>query len=121
MFTVSSAAARELLAAAERSQAGELALRVAARRQADGSIEFGMGFDDFREEDEATEVEGLRVVVGAPSRALLASTRLDYVEVQPGRYDFIFAETADETEAHAQQPAPPAKSCGSGGCGNCGG
>ena len=113
MFELTPAAAQEILAAARRSDAAELALRVAARRHSDGSIEYGMGFDEFRAEDEATEVAGVRVLVGAPSRALLAQTRLDYVEVEPGRFDFIFAP------ATAAEPEPKAKACGSGGCQSC--
>jgi len=112
MFIVTPAAAHEILAAARRSQAAELALRVAARRLADGSVEYGMGFDEVREEDEATEFAGLQVVVGAPSRPLLADTQLDYVEIEPGRFDFIFAP------AVAAEPAAPG--CGSGGCSRCG-
>ena len=113
MFMVTPSAAREILAAAERSQAAELALRVAARQLADGSIEYGMGFDEARAEDEATEFAGLQVLVGAPSRPLLADTRLDYVEIEPGRFDFIFAPA----EAAAPAPAP---GCGTGGCSRCG-
>jgi iron-sulfur cluster assembly protein len=111
MFIVTTAAAREILAAAERSQAAELALRVAARRVADGSVEYGMGFDEVREGDEATEFAGLQVVVGAPSRPLLADTQLDYVEIGPGRFDFIFAPSI------AAESASPG--CGSGGCSRC--
>lgn len=113
MFTVSESAARELLSAAARSQADGLGLRVAASRQADGTLRYGMGFDEVREEDEATEQSGLQVLVGAPSRALLADTRLDYVEVEPGRFDFVFAQ------ADAGDEPAPAKGCGSGGCGSC--
>lgn len=115
MFSLTEAACSEILAAAERSQTGDLALRVAARRRSDGSVEYGMGFDEARAEDEATEVAGLRVVVGAPSRALLADTLLDYVEIEPGRFDFIFAPAA------AAEPAAPAAACGSGGCSRCAG
>lgn len=116
MFNLTPAAAREILAAAQRGQAENLALRVAARQLADGSIEYGMGFDEWREQDEATEVEGLRVLVGAPSRALLADTWLDYVEIEAGRYDFVFAPAGGPDEASA-----PAKACGSVGCNRCGG
>lgn len=115
MLTVSEAAVREILSAAARSQADGLALRVAAKRLADGSISFGMGFDEVREEDEATEQHGLQVLVGAPSRALLAGMRLDHAEVEPGRHEFVFV-AADEAEAPA-----PAAGCGSGGCSRCGG
>ena len=42
-FTMTPTAVGEILASAERSQAAGMALRVAARQAADGSIDFGMG------------------------------------------------------------------------------
>lgn len=124
MFTVSEAAAREILSAAARSQAEGLALRVAARLEVDGSIAYGMGFDEAREEDEATEQCGLQVLVGAPSRPLLAEVQLDYVEVEPGRFDFVFAPATaggEPASAPAGDEPAAAKGCGSGGCSRCGG
>jgi hypothetical protein len=56
MFNVTAAAAQEILAAATRSDAQGMALRVAARQVADGSIEYGMGFDEAREDDEPRAV-----------------------------------------------------------------
>lgn len=111
VFSMTTAAAHEIQAAARRSDAEGLALRVAARARDDGSVEFGMGFDEPREHDETLDCHGLQVLVGAPSRALLAGVQLDFVEVEAGRHDFVFA------------PAPPAPApgCGSGGCGRCGG
>lgn len=112
MFTVTPAAAQELLAAAIRSHARGLALRVAARQAADGSIEYGMGFDDTREDDEPARFGDLTVLIGSPSKPLLQGTVLDYVEIEPGRFDFIFAPPDD--------PVRPQGACGSGGCASCG-
>lgn len=121
MFSVSAAAAGEILAAAARSDAAGMALRVAARQVSDGSIEYGMGFDEEREDDEPAAFDGLTVLVGAPSRPLLAGTVLDYVEVEPGRYDFVFIPPADLAGADYEPGAPKArKACGSGGCAGCG-
>jgi iron-sulfur cluster assembly protein len=117
MLTVTEAAAREILAAATRSQASGLALRVAAKRHDDGTVSYGMGFDEAREGDEATDQHGLQVLVGAPSRALLDELQLDHVEVEPGRFDFVFA-AADAAEVPTPTPTP---GCGSGGCSRCGG
>jgi iron-sulfur cluster assembly protein len=116
MLTVTEAAAREILSAAARSQAEGLALRVAAKRHDDGSVSYGMGFDEAREGDEATDQHGLQVLVGAPSRALLAEMQLDHVEIEPGRYDFVFVAASDAVEQSA-----PSSGCGSGGCSRCGG
>lgn len=119
MFRVTPSAASEILAAAARSDTAGMALRVAARQVADGSVEYGMGFDEEREGDEPAAFDGLTVLVGAPSRPLLAGTVLDYVEVEPGRHDFVFIPAADETGAAGESDAPPARSaCGSGGCGS---
>lgn len=118
MFNVTTPAAEEILAAARRSGATGLALRVAARQVADGSIEYGMGFDEARESDEPVDCGGLTVLLGSPSGVLLADTVLDYVEIEPDRFDFVFIPP----RASAGPDAPVAKStCGSGGCAGCGG
>jgi iron-sulfur cluster assembly protein len=123
MFSITPAAAGELLAAAVRSDAAGSALRIAARALEDGSIEFGMGFDDERENDESVEFNGLTVLLGARSRPYLAGTQLDYVEVEPGRFDFVFLATDGPAEGSGDSDDAPAAggSCGSGGCGRCGG
>jgi iron-sulfur cluster assembly protein len=116
MFSITDAAVNEILAAAQRSDAAGMALRVAARALDDGSIEYGMGFDDERERDETAEYNGLTVLLGAQSRPILTGTVLDYVEIEPGRFDFVFIPS--------EEPAPASAdggSCGSGGCSRCGG
>lgn len=121
MFNVSPAAASELLAAAARSDADGMALRIAARVLADGSVEFGMGFDDERENDESAEYSGLTVLLGAKSRPYLAGTMLDYVEVEPGRFDFVFVATDEAQDAGPAGTPSAGGGCGSGGCKRCGG
>lgn len=114
MFSMTMSAATEILAAAARSDAAGMALRVAARQIADGSLEYGLGFDDEREDDQKLNVGALTVLVGSPSVPLLADTVLDYVEVAPSQFDFVFMPP----------PSGPAVGggCGSGGCstGGCG-
>jgi len=121
MFNVTKTAAQEILAAAARSGAQGMALRVAARSGAEGRIEYGMGFDDEREDDRSARFDALTVLVGAPSHALLADTVLDFVEVEPGRFDFVFAAARQPTTAGDVSAAPDAarSGCSSGGCGNC--
>jgi iron-sulfur cluster assembly protein len=94
LFDITPAAAAELLAAAERSDAAGMALRIAAQARSDGDIEYGMGFDDEREHDETVVCNGLTVLLGRHSRPFLAATTLDYVEVEPGRFDFVFLPSA---------------------------
>ena len=114
MFTLTTAAATQIRKAAADSGAAQMALRVAARRAADGAIAYGMGFDEPREGDMPLEVAGIRLLIAPPSQPLLQGTQLDFVELEPGSFSFIFI--ADEPTADA-----PTHGCGSGGCGSCSG
>ncbi|HOL36448.1 MAG TPA: hypothetical protein PLZ50_07320 [Rubrivivax sp.] len=90
MFSITPRALAELQAAVARSEAHGMALRIAARERADGSIQFGMGFDEERENDQAVRLQELTVLLGASSRPHLLRTVLDCIEVERGRYDFVF-------------------------------
>jgi len=114
MFTLTSAAAQQIRLAAAASAAHDMALRVAAQQAADGSIEYGMGFDEAGDDDMRLLLEGVAVVIADPHQPLLEDTVLDYVELEPGEFNFIFAPRAAE-------PAPAAKAgaCGDSACGGC--
>jgi Fe-S cluster assembly iron-binding protein IscA len=91
MITVTPAAARQILIAAEQAGMEEPLLRVAARHDDEtGTLEIGMGFDDRREQDEEIRSEGVILLVSPPSREPLAGTVLDYVETAPAEYRFVF-------------------------------
>lgn len=114
MITITAAAAAQIRTAADNAGADELALRVAARRdERTGEIEYGMGFDSERDHDEECIATGVRVLVSPHSREALEGLTIDYVELTPGEFSFIFVP--------AEQPS--GGGCGSGGCsrGGCGG
>jgi iron-sulfur cluster assembly protein len=119
MFTLTSAAAQQIQQAANDSGAQEMALRVAARLEPDGSMQYGMGFDDPKDEDLKLDLDGISVVIGGESQELLNATVLDYVELTPGEFNFIFSEL--ESSPCATE-APSSGGCGSGACssGECG-
>jgi iron-sulfur cluster assembly protein len=87
-------------------------LRVAAKLESDGTMQYGMGFDDPGEEDMKLELEGVAVVIGGESQELLFDTVLDFVELNPGEFNFIFMQ--------ANHPSCGTDSSGSGGCGSTG-
>jgi len=118
MFNLTPNAARQISAAASAAGAAHMALRIAAKPEADGSLHYGMGFDDVQDDDMNLTLEGVAVVIAAPHQALLEYTTLDYVELQPGEFNFIFIPDQVGAETTA---APPSGACGSGGCGSCGG
>ena len=115
-FQLTSAAAREILAAAGRSGAEGMALRVAAQPGRDG-IAYAMGFDEPAEDDAVAVVEGLTVLVAPASSAWLAGTVLDFVELDDGSRDFIFMQPQPAATAGGCATGP--RSCGSGRCGGC--
>lgn len=107
-FTLSAAAAQQIKRSAE-EQAGEPRLRVAAKLAEDGSVEYGMGFDEERERDTQVHSRGVTVLVGPLSLALLDGASLDFVELTPGEYQFIFINPndarAEHDDGHAGAPA----------------
>lgn len=113
MFTLTNAAARQIQQAASASGADEMALRIAARIESDGSMQYGMGFDDPKDEDMKLDLEGVAVVIADESQELLDDTTLDYVEMEPGEFNFIFIDARQSQGA--PEPAPSG-GCGSGGC-----
>ncbi len=119
MFTLTRAAAQQVRQAASASGAKELALRIAAKIDADGSVQYGMGFDDPTDEDMKLDLDGVAVVIAEDYQQVLADIVLDYVELEPGQFNFIFMD------ARQCDPQPGAQSggCGTGGCssGGCGG
>lgn len=122
MFTLTSAAARQIQQAASASGAQEMALRIAARVDADGSMQYGMGFDDPNEEDMKLDLDGVAVVIADESQELLDDTVLDYVELEPGEFNFIFIDGRQSQGAPAQASSGGCASggCGGGGCGSTG-
>lgn len=116
MITITPSAAEQIRAALAESEEEGLYLRIAARHTPDGSIEFGMGLDEVRENDMNFNCEGVDVLLGPSSRDLLVGVSLDFVEYQPGEFRFIFIPPASSCSTGAASGG-----CGSGGCGGCGG
>jgi len=108
MFQLTPAAAEQILRAAE-VQGDEPSLRVAAKIDDDGERVYGMGFDEERESDLVVNCEGVQILISPRSQHLLAATTLDFVELHPGEFQFVFRNEGD-------------LSCGpsAGGCGGCG-
>jgi len=114
MFTLTAAAAARIRQSAIEGGMADLALRVAARRESDGSITYGMGFDEPGEgERPSLQAEGVTVLIAGSSRPLLQDTQLDFVELNPGEFAFIFVPQASEASG-----AAGCGSCSSAGCGS---
>lgn len=111
MIKVTAEAVVQIQNAAAQAGAEGMALRIAAKREFDGSVQYGMGFDQASENDLQIEAEGITVLIAAESQPLLGGAVLDFVEISPGNHQFIFINPNDTAGS----------SCGSGGGGGCGG
>jgi iron-sulfur cluster assembly protein len=123
MITVTPGAAHQIRVAATQSDADELGLRIAARRDEGGAIHYAMGFDEARGDDLVLPADGVALVVSPGERDLLDGMTLDYVELEAGDFRFIFINPNDRPEAAPDagpDAAPAAGGCGSGSCA-CGG
>lgn len=95
MITITQQAAAQIRRASEQADSEDMYLRLAAKREADGSIEYGMGFDDMGGQDQLYASEGVEVVIADSCKELLRGATLDYVEINPGEHEFIFANPND--------------------------
>jgi iron-sulfur cluster assembly protein len=94
MLKVTPAAAAAILDAAHRSGADGMALRLAAKVGDDGAMQFGLGFDEEREQDCVIESHGARALVAPPSQPLLSGVTLDFGEIENGELGFVFLRGA---------------------------
>ena len=98
MITITPAAAEQISTSASEGNMQDLAMRIAAKRNPDGSIHYAMGFDDQQiEGDLQITSGGINVIISEVSKSLLDGTTLDYVELEPGEYQFIFMNPNDSS------------------------
>ncbi len=95
MIYVTEQAALQIRTAAVAGGVEGLALRLAARQLPDGSIDYGMGFDNQQPDDLETKAYGVTIVVAPPFKSVLNNLSLDYVEIAPGDFRFIFQNPND--------------------------
>jgi iron-sulfur cluster assembly protein len=104
MFTITQRAAQQILQAAQEGNMEGLALRLAPYRQNDGSIEYNrMGFDEIKAGDIHLLCEGVNIVFEPIYKELLEDALMDFVEIEPGEFCFIFANPNDPNYVPPQQ------------------
>ncbi len=103
MIKVTQAAAAQIKLSADQGKTEGMSLRIAASRNDDNSIHYGMGFDDGKEDDITVTTEEIDIIVSATSAELLKDTTIDFVELEPDKFQFIFMNPNDPNYK------PPAK------------
>ena len=122
MLTLTPAAVHQIQSAIPPEASFEgLALRIAARRAFDGSIEYAMGMDNERENDKSIVVEGITLLVNEHSADLLNGVTVDFVE-ENGQPLFVFMNPNDAGPISGGggcgSSSGSGGGCGSGGCGS---
>ena len=115
MISLTKNAAEQIAQSVEASNAAGMALRVAAKMNDAGMLEFGMGFDQERENDSIVESWGVTLLISKYSAPLLDDVTIDFAEVAPGEKTFVFLKPGVEPPAGQECGGG---SCGSGSCGS---
>ncbi|MEN8207163.1 MAG: iron-sulfur cluster biosynthesis family protein [Pseudomonadota bacterium] len=96
MITITPAAVEQIRHSASEGKMEGLSMRIAAKRNPDGTMHYGMGFDENElDGDIHVNAGGIDVVIGESSFILLEGTTLDYVELEPDNWQFIFMNPND--------------------------
>lgn len=104
MITVTPQAAAQIAKSAQQAGTDSACLRLAARLDDKGVIEYGMGFDDKAEGDTQVVSSEVTILVAPGSVELLSGATLDFVEINSGEWRFIFINPNDPSHK-APQPA----------------
>ena len=78
LLRVTEQAAEQIKVSIESGQMQGSALRVAAKRRGDGTIEYAMGFDEVTENDTCSDQYGVRIAIAPTSLDLLSGAILDF-------------------------------------------
>lgn len=103
MFKITESAAQQVTQAAKQSGTDGMALRLAARQKADGSIEYVMGFDEATDDDICFKSEGVEIVMEPEYVPLLDQAVMDFVELDKGEHQFIFLNPKDPNYVPPQE------------------
>ena len=95
MITITPRAAEQIAKSAQAPGPDGVCLRLAARLGDKSVIEYGMGFDDQADGDTQVVVGDITLLVSSGSIELLTGATLDYVEINPGEWRFIFLNPND--------------------------
>lgn len=102
MIIITPQAAEQIRKSAPREAgAEEVYLRLAARLDETGVIQYGMGFDAKAEADVQVAAGGINILVSPGCVELLTGATLDFVEINPGELRFIFANPNDPSHKAA--------------------
>ena len=104
MISITAQAAAQIRESAQQSGIAVAYLRIAARLDAKGVLEYGMGFDDRADGDLLAVADGVNVLISPGSVELLTGATLDFVNIDDAAEpQFIFINPNDPSHKAARQ------------------
>lgn len=94
IFEITDSAAHQISKASEISESKDWPLRIAVDVK-DGKFNYLMGFDVAKEEDLRLKVNNIDIIISPDSMISLKNCKLDYVELEKGKNEFIFLNPND--------------------------
>lgn len=95
IITFSATAIAQIKTSLEESEHGKMALRIAASMDTDETVNYGMGFDETKEDDVQFTFEDVNFLVSPDCVELLNGAHVDYVEIEEEQHHFIFLNPND--------------------------
>ncbi|MBN4079258.1 iron-sulfur cluster assembly accessory protein [Beggiatoa alba] len=95
IITFSPSAIEQIKKNVQEGEHSGLALRIAAQMTANETVQYGIGFDEAKEEDAQFENDGFKVIVSPDCLELLHGTYVDFVEIENEQHHFIFLNPND--------------------------
>lgn len=95
IITFSPAALKQIKKNVQESEHSGLALRIAAQMTANENVQYGIGFDEAKEEDTLFENDGFKIIISPDCLELLHGTHIDFVEIENEQHHFIFLNPND--------------------------
>ncbi|MCW8826605.1 MAG: iron-sulfur cluster assembly accessory protein, partial [Gammaproteobacteria bacterium] len=96
------------------SESDGMSLRIAAKKLEDGSFEYGMGFDELKDDDLDVKSEGITIIFAPEYGPMVRGMTIDFVEFEDGQYHFIFLNPNDPSFV------PPIEESSGGSCSSAG-
>lgn len=99
MITITDAALEQIKKSASEGGMTGMSLRIAATKDKDGNIEYGMGFDNEKTDSDSTiSIGPIDVLIGETSRELISGATLDFVAIENEEMQFIFINPNDPNQ-----------------------
>ena len=94
IFEITDKAAKQISSASEASDSKGWPLRIAVDIK-DGKFNYLMGFDQSKEEDLRLKINNIEIIISPDSMVNLKNCKLDFVEIEKDKYEFIFLNPND--------------------------